>query len=423
MSITRRIINAVRPTRQATAPEPGRLIKTRREDTWRDYPADGLTPSRLGQILRAADDGALDAAMQLYEQMEEKDAHLFSVAHTRRLALTGLDWEVVSAAEVRDGVDRSLADEAANYCRRQLARLETFDEVLQHLAMAVGRNIAVAELVWEAGQGGHRLAEIVPVDFTRLTFDELDRPRVLTQEQPYDGIALAPNKFVVHTPFSCAGHASRGGLLRVSALAFLGKHYALRDWLVFAEVYGMPIRLARYEPSASAEEKRELLGMLQQLGSDAAGIFSKAVELELIEPKHGGQGGSPYEKLCGFLNHEMSKAWLGQTLTTDTTGAAGTLTASQVHDRVRRDLREDDIRKEGRTIRRDVLRPMAQLKYGMDVPVPHFRRKLERPRDLRELADVLAVAANELGIQVPRKWAHQMLGIPEPSEGEEVLKG
>ena len=185
----------------------------------------------------------------------------------------------------------------------------------------------------------------------------------------------------------------------------------------------MPIRLARYEPSASAEEKRELLGMLQQLGSDAAGIFSKAVELELIEPKHGGQGGSPYEKLCAFLNHEMSKAWLGQTLTTDTTGAAGTLTASQVHDRVRRDLREDDIRKEGRTIRRDVLRPMAQLKFGIDVPVPHFRRKLERPRDLRELADVLAVAANELGIQVPRKWAHQMLGIPEPTDAEEVLKG
>ena len=29
----------------------------------------------------------------------------------------------------------------------------------------------------------------------------------------------------------------------------------LGDWLVFAEVYGMPIRLARYEPSASAEEK------------------------------------------------------------------------------------------------------------------------------------------------------------------------
>ena len=66
---------------------------------------------------------------------------------------------------------------------------------------------------------------------------------------------------------------------------------------------------------------------------------------------------------------------------------------------------------------------MAQLKFGMDVPVPHSRRKLERPRDLRELADVLAVAANELGIQVPRRWAHQMLGIPEPTEAEEVLKG
>ena len=43
-------------------------------------------------ILRAADTGAVDQAMALFEQMEEKDAHLFSVANTRRLALTGLKF-------------------------------------------------------------------------------------------------------------------------------------------------------------------------------------------------------------------------------------------------------------------------------------------------------------------------------------------
>jgi phage gp29-like protein len=374
----------------------------------------------LSQILRAADEGALDAAMQLFEQMEEKDAHLFSVANTRRLALTGLDWQVVSAADMTDGVDRALADEAADYCRCELSRLEDFDEALQHLALALGRNIALAELVWESDGGGHRIADIVPVDFGRITFDRLERPRVLIGDDMYEGRELPDNKFVVHCPHSASGHPSRGGLLRVTALAFLGKHYAMKDWLVFAEVFGMPVRIARYEPAATAEEKRELLSMLQRLGSDAAGIFSKAVELEIVGTSQGGEAG-PYKILCEFFNREISKAWLGQTLTTDTAGSTGTFAAAQVHERVREDLREDDIRKEGRTVRRDILRPLSQFKFGLDVPVPYFRRKLEQPRDLRELADVLAAAVNNLGIKVPRRWAHEMLGIPEPAGSESVL--
>ncbi len=142
-------------------------------------------------------------------------------------------------------------------------------------------------------------------------------------------------------------------------MAFLGKHYALKDWLIFSEVFGMPVRIARYEPQASPGEKHELLEMLRNLGADAVGVFSKAVELEIkesIKPA----GSTPYETLCNFLNREMSKAWLGQTLTTDTAGSTGTFSAAAIHERVRQDLREDDIRKEGRTIRKYLLRPLVQ---------------------------------------------------------------
>ena len=77
----------------------------------------------------------------------------------------------------------------------------------------------------------------------------------------------------MHTPHAVSGHASRGGLLRVTALAFIGKNFALKDWLTFAEVFGMPVRIARYEPNASVEEKSELPKMLRNMGSDAAGVF------------------------------------------------------------------------------------------------------------------------------------------------------
>jgi phage gp29-like protein len=421
MGLLEHIANAVTRRRGAVVrPVLGRIIQPRKEDYWRDYPADGLTPSRLVSILREADAGSLDAAMELFEQMEEKDAHLHSVANTRRLGLSGLEWQVISAAEIREGIDRAAADEAAAYCRESLAAIDRWEEALQHLSLAIGRNVAVAELVWEVSGGGHRLVDVVGVDFSRLTFDDLGRLRILTDAARVSGIALPPKKFIVHTPHAASGHPMRGGLMRVSGLAWLGKHFAMKDWLVFAEVFGMPVRIARYEPSATAEEKRELLRMLQSLGSDAAGIFSKAIELEVVQANQGSPV-PPFQSICEFMNREMSKAWLGQTLTTDTGGQTGTFSTAEIHNRVRLDLREDDIRKEGRTIRRDVLRPLVELKFGRGTPVPYFRRKLDRPRDLRELADVVSAAVNSLGMRVPTRWAHETLGIPEAAAGEAVL--
>ena len=418
---SQRILSAFK-TNTNGRPKPGRVVRPRAEDSVRDYPGAGLTPSGLAAILREADDGSLSTAMHLFEEMEEKDAHLYAVANTRRLALTGLDWEVVSAAEVRAGVPRGAADRAASYCREVLATLDRVDEALQHLSLAIGRNIAVAEIVWDIDGGALRPVDVVPVDGTRLVFDSLDRLRILTEDDPREGIALPEHKFIVHTPHSVSGHPQRGGLLRVTAMVYLAKNLALKDWMIFAEVFGMPVRIARYEPTATEEEKRELLSMLETLGSNAAGVFSRAVELQVIEANRG-TAGPPFERLIEFLNREMSKAWLGQTLTTDISGQSGSFAASQVHEQVRQNVLADDVRREGRTIRRDLLAPVARLRFGADAPVPYFRRKLPERSSRRELAELLDVAVNRLGARVPSSWAHEALAIPRTGGAEASLEG
>ncbi|HNQ21676.1 MAG TPA: DUF935 family protein [Phycisphaerae bacterium] len=421
MRWTQRIVNAVRGAR-AERPRPGRLILPRSADTQRDYPTAGLTPTRLLAILREMDDGAPASAMHLFEDMEEKDAHLFAVANTRRLALTGLAWQVVSAAETRTDVDRGRAEEAAAYCRSVLAGLDMFEEFAQHLALALGRNIAVGEIVWDAVGGRLQPVDLVPVDFARLVFDDLDGPRILTEDEPREGIALLPNKFVVHTPHSVSGHPQRGGLLRVTALMFLAKNLTLKDWLVFSEIFGMPVRVARYEPGATAEEKQEMLRMLETLGMHAAGIFSKAIELQFLQ---GGSYGSgpPYEHLVEFLNREISKAWLGQTLTTDTSGQRAALASTQIHEMVRKDVLADDIRKEGRTLRRDLLGPLTRMQFGPDAPVPYFTRQPGQFRSVDERIRVLAAAVNQLGLRIPQRWVHETLGLPQASAEEPALPG
>lgn len=406
---------------ETNRPRVGTLLKPRAEDSIRDYVSAGLTPLKLAAILREADDGSLSSAVQLFEEMEEKDAHLFSVANTRRLALTGLDWQIVSAHEVNGSSDAVLAEQAAAYVRESLGRLAGFDKTLQHLSLALGRNIAISEIIWDVINDELRIVDLIPVDFHRIVFDELDQPRILTEDEPRDGIELSSGKFIVHTPHTATGHPQRGGLMRVTAMAYLAKNLAMKDWMIFSEIFGMPMRIARYEPTAAPEEKRELLNMLESLGSEAAGIFSKAVELQFIESKRGAQA-SPYQTLVEFLNREMSKAWLGQTLTVEIGGQRGSLAASQIHELVRQDILADDIHKEAQTIRRDLLGPMVRFQFGDSAPVSHFRRRVRRAVNTLELADVLDRAVNQLGLSVSESWARESLGIPDATENDRVLK-
>ncbi len=270
--------------------------------------------------------------------------------------------------------------------------------------------------------GGFPPLLLEPIDFGRLVVDDDGALRILTAASKFDGITLPPDKFIVHTPQSVSGHPMRGGLLRVTATAYLAKHFAIKDWLIFAEVFGMPVRIARYQPNATRAEKRELLEMLKQLGADATGIFSKAVDIEIKQTRLPGET-NLYENLCLYFDREISKAWLGQTLTTDVVRQRAGAGAAIVHNRVRHDLRDDDLRRESHTLRRDLLTTLTRLEFGPDVPVPYFRRIPDQTLEPETLSRVLGVAVNELGAKVPAGWAHAALGLPEAEEGQGVLPG
>ena len=79
------------------------------------------------------------------------------------------------------------------------------------------------------------------------------------------------NKFIVHRYKARSGHTSRAGILRVVAWMYLFKNYDLKDWVSFAEIYGLPLRLGKYAPGASDSDRRRFMRALIQIGSDAAG--------------------------------------------------------------------------------------------------------------------------------------------------------
>jgi hypothetical protein len=53
---------------------------------------------------------------------------------------------------------------------------------------------------------------------------------------------------------------------------YLFKNYAVRDWIGFAEVYGMPLPVGRHEPKPGKADWEALIQAVHSLGSDASYI-------------------------------------------------------------------------------------------------------------------------------------------------------
>jgi phage gp29-like protein len=399
------------PRRRSRASSLGaRIIRPWRDDSAHLYPTVGLSPSKLLALLQQADAGQPQAQFELFTEMLARWPRLAAVEATRRLALTGLEWEVVPPA--------AQSADIADFCRRSLESLDAFRDALDHLAAALGFGIAVAELVWQDG----RLIDLVPVPHSRLIADPHEpwRLRVRTQESPSEGVSLdqQPGKWIVHRARPAAGRHFEHGLLRASALLYVAQNLSLKDWLIYSQIAGMPIRVAQFDPGTPESDKQQLFRMLETLGTDAVALLSKSVELKLLESSRSGD--KPYAALQNYCNTEVTILWLGQHLTTDIR-ETGSRAAAQVHDRVREDLLVSDIAAEGRTIRRDLLTPLVRSRFGPDSPVPLFRRSLVQTVDTQSLARTLAVAVRDLGLRVPQRWAHQALGIPEPAGAEPTL--
>ena len=382
-------------------------------DKFSSYPSNGLTPRRLAQIFREADEGNVLRQMELFEEMEEKDTHLFSQLQTRKLAVTGLDWEVQPFSE--DEGDKQIAD----FVSGQLKGLENFDEVLLDMLDGIGKGISIMEIDWAVENGRNVIRDVEYVHPKKLIWDgATDEMKICTREYP-SGTELPANKFVVHRYKAKSGHASRAGILRVVAWMYLFKNYDIKDWVSFCEVFGMPLRLGKYDASASEDDKKQLMEAIINLGTDAAGIVPNSTMIEFIESSKTSSI-ELYENFARFCDEQMSKAILGQTLTSDSGG--GSYAQSKTHNEVRHDLTVADSKALAGTIRRDIIRPLVEFNFGPNANVPFFGFDCREVEDQKEAVQVLKTLACNMGLKIPTSYIYQKFNIPKPEEGDEVLQ-
>lgn len=384
-------------------------------DKYSDYPSEGLTPEQLTRIFHAADMGDVREQMELFEEIEEKDAHVASQMQTRKLAVLGLDWEIQAAG------DTETDKQAAEFVENQIEYLfELEDNPVFDMLDAIGKGISVSEIEWGVDTGRQNVIKNIRyISPKKLIWDaQTDEMKVCTRENP-TGVRLPENKFVVHRYKARSGHTSRAGLLRSVAWMYLFKNYTVKDWVTFCEVYGMPVRIGKYAESASAEDKDALMEALVRIGADAAGIISQACEIE-IRDSNKTASGDLYKELAKYCDEQNSKAIVGQTLTADSGG--GSYAQGKVHGDVRQDLVKADAAALEKTINRDIIRPLVSFNFGSGVAAPKLKFNTEEDEDLKLAAEVYRIVVVDLGLPVAEEHLYQKFNIPKPKDGERLLE-
>jgi phage gp29-like protein len=405
-----------RPLERETLKEQQTSRLSQLHSEYADHPSNGLTPPRLAQILRAAEQGDIRAQCELFQDMEEKDAHLLAEIGKRRRALTTVEWQV---APPRNPTATEKAE--AEWLNEMLQDLGDFEDLLFDMLDAIGKGFSCIELDWQLVGREWMPGAFNYRESSWFQLDPQTRTELRLRDGTPEGEALNPFGWIIHQHKAKSGYVARGGLYRVLAWPYLFKNYAVRDLAEFLEVYGLPLRLGKYPPGASAQEKATLLRAVVSIGHNAAGIIPDGMAIDFKEAAKGTH--EPFDWMVQWAEKSMSKAILGGTLTSQADGKTATNALGNVHNEVRHDLLKSDAKQVATTLRQYLLYPLLVLNKGGDRDprrLPRFQFDLVEPEDLGVYAEALPQLV-DAGLQIPESWVHDKLRIPLPNGKERVL--
>jgi phage gp29-like protein len=380
----------------------------------------GVGPGKLSNIFNMADVGDIRELMNLGNEARQKDCHLQSTLFTRECVLSGLDYSI-------EGEDEAITDFCTQVIRDAIGmggRSKGFVDNISHLSSGIFYSFGVSEVDWQKDGRWIVPAGFYLTNHRRFEYNKDDGELDWRDEGMYNGVRLHeryPGKFIQHQPRVTGDIPCREGLIRVLLWAYMFRNWGIGDFMKLAEMTWKPWRFGVFKGGASTEDIEHLENVLRNLTSTGIATHSDRVDVKVEWPERGRGAKPEHLSLAEFLGMEMSKAVLGQTLTTEQ-GERGARSLGEVHDRVRKDIMENDAAQLSATLNRDLLQPLVRMNFGESAEVPRFVFITEESPDMGSFMRGIE-SGSRAGLAIPQRWARDKAGIRHPEKGEEICEG
>ena len=436
------------------APEMANIKIPKKEYTYAPLKTSLLpTPSQLRQAVITVEQDPRPM-MDILRRLPEADSHIFAVANTRQLAILGYEWRVIPQEGFKDD-EKEI--EKCETIQNLLARTN-FTEALTGITNGINFGHAVILPKWNLDAVNRYYPEFELIDGihfgkkdgkVKMIADKNDKEFLVTLSESANITGVndmnqiasrleslggltwldldEENLIVVNSiPPVLKGWKKNylGGLMRTGLYMTLLKYYNILDWAKFNELFGMPIRVGKYDPLLTKPEGVEILKTaVQNLGTDASAVIDSTMVIEFIETKSGNSSRSnTYEGFASYIETKQSIQFLGQNLTTENQ-KTGTYALGKVQEMVRMDYMWADMQ---------VVQPLVNkivekmYFYNFGVPpegvYPKFEFYTEESKDLTELSGVVRDLSGA-GLEFSKKWAHETFNTKEPEDEDDSFGG
>lgn len=284
------------------------------------------------------------------------DPHVFACFQSRKAGVMSLEWDI------NRGVDK---DKNAELIVNVIKKLD-INRLINDILDATMYGFQPIEIIWNKVNNLILPTELKAKPVEWFCFDDENQLKFRTKEH-YFGEDLPPHKFLC--PQSNPSYENPYGERTLSRVFWpvTFKKGGLKFWVVFTEKYGIPHLIGKHPRGASKEETDNLADLLEEMVQDAIAVIPDDSSVEIQEANKSSSA-EIFEKLIDKMNAEISKAILGQTLTTEI-GSTGSYAASNTHFAVRQDIIDSDKKLVEKTINQ-LLQWIYEINFASaDVPI------------------------------------------------------
>ena len=298
---------------------------------------------------------------ELFAEMA-KDSMIQTSLTIKTLGVLASGWKVVGETA------------QAKFVRQAFSKMQgSVHSILQNAMDAFVHGWSIQEIVYQADGGKWWIQSVHTKDpqYFTIEMDEFENPKSLRLNLPGEAErSLSPDRFVIYRHRPGYGRPYGQSDLEAAMPHYREKKRLMEAWRMHLERFASPTLLAKFGKGATSEDQNAMLRSLEALAKNSAIVFPDEFEISPLGDRNNASQG--FMDAIDFHNREITRAIVGQTLTTSEGTRVGSLAMGRVHlqvfllqlEAIRRDLADT-------VMNEQVMKPLVALNFG-DVEMPVF---------------------------------------------------